>query len=61
MIIVLSDELVDALKNDQLIEAASVIDIKAGETFGIATEKFIDKWNEINYSYFVCSEDKEVK
>lgn len=31
MIIVLSDEQVDALKNDQLIEAASSIDIKAGE------------------------------
>lgn len=46
MIIVLSDEQVDALKNDQLIEAASSIDIKAGETFGIATEKFMDKWNK---------------
>lgn len=46
MIIVLSDELFDALKNDQLIEATSAIDIKAGETFGIATEKFMDKWNK---------------
>lgn len=46
MIIVLSDELFDALKNDQLIEATSAIDIKSGETFGIATEKFMDKWNK---------------
>jgi hypothetical protein len=46
MIIVLSDELVDALKNDQLIEATSAIDIKAGETFGIATKKFMDNWND---------------
>lgn len=43
MIIVLSDELVDALKNGQLIRAASSIDIKAGETFGIASQEFIDK------------------
>lgn len=43
MIIVLSDELVDALKNGQLIKATSNIDIKAGETFGIAPQEFIDK------------------
>lgn len=43
MIIVLSDELVDALNNGQLIRATSNIDIKAGETFGIATQEFIDK------------------
>lgn len=46
MIIVLSDELVEALKEGQLIEAVSVDDIKAGETFGIATQKFIDDWDE---------------
>jgi hypothetical protein len=61
MIIVLSDEQVDALKNDQLIEAASSIDIKAGEIFGIATEKFIDTWNSINCPYLVRQEDKEIR
>lgn len=61
MIIVLSDELFDALKNDQLIEATSAIDIKAGETFGIATEKFIDTWNSINCPYLVQQDDKEIK
>ena len=46
MIIVLSDELVEALKNDQLIRVVSFSDIKAGETFGIATQEFIDKWDK---------------
>ena len=42
MIVILTDEDLDAIKNGEMIEVKSVMDIPAGGTFGIATNRWID-------------------
>ena len=42
MVVILTDEDLDAIKNGEMIEVKSVMDIPAGGTFGIATQKLVD-------------------
>ena len=42
MVVILTDEDLEAIKNGEMIEVKSVIGIPAGGTFGIATQKWID-------------------
>lgn len=46
MVVILTDEDLEAIKNGEMIEAKSVMDIPAGETFGIATQKWIEDINK---------------
>ena len=42
MIVILTDEDLEAIKNGEMIKVKSVMDIPAGGTFGIATQKWVD-------------------
>ena len=46
MVVILTDEDLDAIKNGEMIEVKSVMDIPAGGTFGIATQKWIEDINK---------------
>ena len=46
MVVILTDEDLDAIKNGEMIEVKSVMDIPAGGTFGIATQKLVDDINK---------------
>lgn len=46
MVVILTDEDLEAIKNGEMVEVKSVMDIPAGGTFGIATQKLVDDINK---------------
>ena len=42
MVVILTDEDLEAIKNGEMIEVKSVMDIPAGVAFGIATQKWVE-------------------
>ena len=46
MIVILTDEDLDTIKNGEMIEVKTSVDVTAGETFGIATQKLVDDINK---------------
>ena len=46
MVVIINDESLEDLRNGKLVKAETPIPIQAGETFGIATQKWVDKMNK---------------
>ena len=42
MVVILNDEDLEAIKKGHMIKVKTVVDVPAGGTFGIATQKWVD-------------------